>query len=194
MNYCLLTDRLPTTILGVPVDTRTSTALSCINALNDRLTEEAQIALMSDCLFGQPLGVVAKRAGVREQEMCEAIGQYLEGAPKESRPSGKGVRDFDFIQDDERILSAFRQVYGISLDDLCNLHWWEFLALFKCIPIEGNTFGAVRDIRTRKPRPSDSAEQRAELAKAKKAVALKDDRTKAEKAKDFQDALNSIDL
>lgn len=194
MNYCLLTDRLPTTIDGIKVDTRTSTALACVIALNERLTEDTQIALMADALFGQPLEVVAKRAGVTPQEMCDAIGQYLEGAPKEQSGGGKGVKDFDFVQDDERILSAYRQVYGVSLDEVCNMHWWEFLALFKCLPMEGNTFGAVRDIRTRKPKPSDTAEQRAELSKAKKAVALKDNRTKAEKAKDFQDALNAIDL
>lgn len=44
---------------------------------------------------------------------------------------GKNANIYSFDYDDEYIYSAFRDQYGIDLQDIEYLHWWKFKAMFK---------------------------------------------------------------
>ena len=46
---------------------------------------------------------------------------------------GKSVQIYDFNFDDDYIYSAFLDQYGVDLQDIENLHWWKFKALFKSL-------------------------------------------------------------
>lgn len=50
--------------------------------------------------------------------------------------NGKGKRDtqiYSFEYDDDYIYSAFLDQYRIDLQDIDNLHWWKFKAMFKSL-------------------------------------------------------------
>lgn len=216
-GYCFLTDLLPTEIHGVKADTRACTAIAVILKLDEECPMEEKVSYIYGKMFGKAYETVLAIAGCwdRPEEMDKAVIRFLSGADEVkswaelhadttknatdgvSVPSGKtnhGIKDFDFRQDSEAIISAFRQVYGLSLDDTCNLHWWEFLALFRNLPSEGNAFSMIRDIRTKKPKKDDTPEYKATLAKAKRQVALKDTRSPEQKAKDREGMFDNIDL
>ena len=46
---------------------------------------------------------------------------------------GKSTQIYDFNFDDDYIYSAFLDQYGIDLQDVENLHWWKFKAMFKSL-------------------------------------------------------------
>lgn len=53
---------------------------------------------------------------------------------EEDRPGKSGGRAkqvYSFQYDDDYIYAAFLEQYGIDLQDVVDLHWWKFRALFK---------------------------------------------------------------
>lgn len=214
-GFCYFADKLPTDILGVKIDTRASTAIAIMLKFDEEVSGAEQALYASLKLFKKAYPEVVELAHTTPEKLDMAIVEYLSGPPQakswadfhadpsktsEDSVSDKNhkithpTKDFDFVQDSALITASFRQVYGLSLDDTCNLHWWEFLALFSSIPSEGNTFGTVRSIRNRKPRKDDSPEAKADLAKAKRAVKLIDTRSPERKAREIQDQFNALEL
>jgi len=91
-----------------------------------------------------------------EKKLCRALLLYFGGVPdhpaealdmafwfwrcgKDPEEGSAGLfpqhakRSYDFDEDGERILSAFRSVYGIDLTT-ATMHWWTFRALFEALP------------------------------------------------------------
>lgn len=76
------------------------------------------------------------------EEALYALGDFLAARDFEDelentesdvpRPVQKQV--YSFEQDADCIYSAFRQVYGINLQTIPYMHWWEFQALFAGLP------------------------------------------------------------
>lgn len=53
-----------------------------------------------------------------------------------SKGKGKGksdIRIYSFEHDDDYIYAAFMDQYGIDLQDIEELHWWKFKAMFKSL-------------------------------------------------------------
>lgn len=211
-GFCFLTDKLPAVIGRLVLDTRTCTAVAVVLKFNSDDSDYSKALYVSQKLFHMPYSDALEKAGMARDELDSSIVRYLSGAPEAkswnelhadtSRTGADGVSsqkrqtipDFDFVQDSGAILSAFRQVYHMSLDEVCNLHWWEFLELFKNLPAEGNTFGMKRSIRTRKPDPKASPEQRKALSDAKRSVRLKDTRSPEQKRRDRQAQFDALEL
>lgn len=209
-GFCFLTDLLPTKIGNCTINTKACTAIAVTIKFQSECDLDEKAFYAVGKLFGKSYYDALNCSGLSADEFEHAIVSYLSGpaeaktwaelhSPKtaDSKPKAKApykLPDFDFTQDSDSIISAFRQVYGLSLDETCDLHWWEFLALFRNLPPEGNTFSEVRALRNRKPRPSDSPEAKAELAKAKQAVKLKDTRSPEQKAKDRQTQFDDLEL
>lgn len=143
-----------------------------------------------------------------ESELSRMLFDYLAGAPKahkvtsdaKKQPStafsdenSKTTQVFDYTQDSPFIIASMRQIYGLSLDDIKQLHWWEFLALFNALPDECY-FSRIVQIRGMKIDPKASPERKAEIKKAKKAVALVDTRTAEQKEADRIAQFNALDL
>lgn len=59
-------------------------------------------------------------------------GREEEPVGRESR--AKPPKAYCFEQDAELIYAAFRQYYSIDLNDVEDLHWWKFRALFRALP------------------------------------------------------------
>jgi len=78
---------------------------------------------------------------------------------------------FDFREDAGRLYAAFVQAYGIDLTSV-DLHWWQFVELFKSLP-DDTMLKRVIEIRARPIDPNASAESRIEQVKLKERFALK---------------------
>lgn len=80
------------------------------------------------------------------------------------------IRDFE--QDAECIYSAFREVYGINLQTIPYMHWWEFQTLFAGLPekteIKQRIMYRSIDLRTIKDK-----DERKRIKKIQEIVALK---------------------
>ena len=211
-GFCFLTDRLPSTIGELILDTRASTAVAVILMLSSEESTAVKAVYVSRKLFGMDYDDALAQSGFDSDTLDRRIVEYLSGAPEAkswkelhpepsekpaeavSSPKRQTIPDFDFVQDSGAIFSAMRQVYHLTLDEVCNLHFWEFLELFKNLPAEGNTFGLKRSIRNRKPDPKASPEQRQALAKAKRSVRLKDTRSPEQKARDRKTQFDALEL
>lgn len=160
MRWAILTDKLPTTItvgkVSFELDVRTSTALNCIRKLKEDIAYEIKVMY------------ITSRLGLATDFFDEAI-EFLTGP---SQAKGKGSPSFDYFQDANLIYSAFQQAYGLSLDEVTNMHWWRFLALLEGLPA-GTRFMDVISIRTMEIDPKESPEVKLRKLKAKNSVALK---------------------
>ena len=77
--------------------------------------------------------------------MCKRMYQDdLEDEEEGQQKSGKPV--FSFSEDAGCIYAAFREAYGIDLQQIDYMHWWEFRSLFDCrmIPRLNNGLCIVR--------------------------------------------------
>lgn len=218
-GFCFLVDRLPKQIRinghTLTLDTRTSTALSVILYLQnpDRSNlDKAQFSasrLLPD--FSQhTLRDIIEYTNSTEEKVAGALFKYLRGYPEVkswrelhaegektpdngSHSKGNTTPTFDYTQDSDAIMSAFRQVYHMTLEEVRSLHWWEFLALFNNLP-DNTTFNVLRKIRSMKINPKDSPERKAEIKEAKRSVALVDTRSPERKRADLQAQFNNLEL
>ena len=91
----------------------------------------------------------------------------------QSGRTGKGnskqVYSFDY--DDAYIYAAFLQQYGIDLQDVANLHWWKFRALFKALG-EDTEFVKIMGYRSVEITSKMSKEQKAFYKKMQAVHAL----------------------
>ena len=211
-GFCFLTDRLPERIGSLLVDTRTCTAVAILLKLNSESADYEKAMYMSKKLFHMGYQDALEASQMTASELDAKMVEYLSGAPEakswkelhadasetpvdaSSDKKRQTIPDFDFVQDSGAIIASFRQVYHLSLDEVCNLHWWEFLELFRNLPSEGNMFGMKRSIRTRKPDPKATPEQKQALREAKRSVQLKDTRTPEQKAVARQAMFNALEL
>jgi hypothetical protein len=143
-----------------------------------------------------------------ELQLSKMLFDYLSGAPKAhkinannknqlatalSAENNKTTPNYDYTQDSPFIIASMRQTYGLSLYEIKNLHWWEFLALFNALPDECY-FSRILQIRGMKIDPKASPERKEEIRKAKKAVALIDTRTPEQKEADRIAQFNALEL
>lgn len=213
-GFCFLTDRLPDKVGHLPMDCRASTAVAVVLKLSEECDPYEKLVYLSRKLFGKDYDTALQMSGYQtHDEFDKAILDWLSGPPEvrswaelhadaseTAKNTSSGGRrkttppDFDFVQDSGAIIASFRQLYHLSVDKTCDLHWWEFLELFRNIPPEGNSFGGIRALRNRKPDPKSTPEQKDALRKAKRAVALKDTRSPERKAEDRQAMFNALEL
>ena len=107
----------------------------------------------------------------------QALGDFLAMKPEnaeEEDESGFASKKqlYSFEQDAECIYSAFREVYGINLQTIPNMHWWEFQTLFVGLPekteIKQRIMYRSIDLRTIKDK-----DERKRIKKIQDIVALK---------------------
>lgn len=80
---------------------------------------------------------------------------------------------YSFTQDADCIYSAFREVYGINLQTVQYMHWWEFRVLFAGLPETTEIKQRImyRSVDLRSIRNKD---ERRRIQRIQKAIALKD--------------------
>ena len=109
-----------------------------------------------------------------------ALGDFLEanalrGDIDEEEEEGAAVvpkQVYSFEQDADCIYSAFREVYGINLQTIPYMHWWEFQTLFIGLPEKTEIKQRImyRSIDLRNVKDKD---ERKRIQKIQKVIALK---------------------
>ena len=205
-GFNFIVDLLPTRIGSLTLDTRACCALAVTLKLNEECSLEEKIRYACERLFSMSYEASLENSGLTEEEFNRQVEAYLSGATpvkswkelhsdsKQEKTTSYRKPDFDFVQDSGSIVSAFRQVYGMSLDEVCETHWWEFLALFNNLPYEGTAFASKIQIRNMKIESNDTPERKQQIREAKKAVELKDTRSPSQKKADFQKQVDSLEL
>ena len=154
--FNIITDKLPSEYQGVNVRTDFKQAIKFFKIVEDEeLSDIEKTNLIMLCLF--------EETPILNEDLWEFINYYIAGG-QESK-GGSDEKLFCFNQDAERVYSAFRQIYGINLIHE-NMHWWEFLALFKCLP-DGTNLARVIQIRGEDIDPKADAKTRYKQMKQK---------------------------
>lgn len=114
------------------------------------------------------------------EEAIEALGDFLamkQGGEEsdEQMPPPKQIYSFD--EDMVWIYSAFREVYGINLQTVPYMHWWEFQTLFIGLPETTEIKQRIMYRNTDLSTISDKNERK-RIKKIQDAVALKKKRRK----------------
>jgi hypothetical protein len=150
---------------GSAIRTDFRQALKFFRIAEDKeLEENEKAALYIRCFFDKiprPLDSV-----------FDFIGWYVAGGEEAKKSSGPRV--FDFGVDAGRLFAAFYQIYRIDLRAE-KMHWWDFLELFRALP-DGTMLSRVIDIRGKKIDPKADSKYRMELARAKAAYALEQEK------------------
>lgn len=110
-------------------------------------------------------------------------------AEEENQSYSKKEQIYSFKYDDELIFAAYLSQYGINLQTINHLHWWEFKALFKGLGTS-NKIVEIMNIRGMKIDKNMTKEQKRYYRRLKKLYALPDNRTEEEKEADFQQTLS----
>lgn len=133
-------------------------------------------------------------AEIPEEHQVEAVRKgmwfYCCGREQMTAAGGKGGQEkriYSFEHDDDYIYSAFLEQYGIDLQDIEDLHWWKFRALFRSLQ-EDCKISKIMSYRAMDlSKMTDS--ERKHYARMKLIYALPDDRDDEEKEQDFANAL-----
>lgn len=219
-GFCFFVDNLPTRIKSktsaMSLDTTTSSAVAVLLYLRDSTHNafEKSEYIVSRLLKKEDesrptVAEALEILQISEEKLSEMLFSYLAGAPKAQRLNADGSKtldtafssekgkttqpDFDYIQDSPAIISAMRQEYGLSLEEVKKIHWWEFLALFDNLSSECS-FSKIVQIRKMKIDPKASPERKAEIKEAKKAFGLIDTRTQEQKEADRIAQFNALEL
>lgn len=218
-GFCFLCDKLPRRISNgkdttMALDTTTSSAVSVLLYLKeDHNAYEKSEYTISKLLRKEDgsrptLQEALEVLQIDEYQLSKMLFDYLAGAPKAHKLSSdnrnqsstavsdknnNATQHYDYTQDSPFVIASMREVYGLSLQEVKNLHWWEFLALFNALPDECY-FSRILQIRGMKIDPKASPERKAEIKKAKKAVALIDTRTAKQKEADRIAQFNALEL
>lgn len=114
------------------------------------------------------------------QKIEECIAFFLNGWFHDNESSKKEHRRLmDFDVDQWRIYSAFKQQYGIELDEVEYMHFWKFMGMLSSL--NECVYTRVIDIRQRKFRPKMDKEERQSLEEAKEIYELAQIRSAEEK-------------
>lgn len=131
-----------------------------------------------------PRDIEAAILALEEFLAAEELQDYKSSEEEEERP---GAPVFSFSQDAVFIYSAFREVYGIDLENIEYMHWWKFKTLFDGLPSDteikeriyyrGVNLNAIKD-----------KEERKRIQKIQRRIAIRDERKKVVSDYDIGDA------
>lgn len=172
--FNILLDPLPDAYDGHKINSDFRIGIQIALASKDEeLADFERLYVMTELLYkdGAPKDIENALRGVKWFMSGGKIAEGLNGAEEaaEEVEEGEGADTFDFNYDAARIYSAFRKTYGINLNTVQGLHWFEFLALLG--DLGDCAFSAVIGYRT-KSLDGLPPKQRSEYAKLKQKYAL----------------------
>ena len=121
-------------------------------------------------------------------------GEPEETSGRSSGTQGRNKRIYDFDYDAPMIYSAFFSQYGIDLQEVEDLHWWKFKALFNSL--KDTLFNEIMQCRAVKITKGMSKEQKSYYQRMTDLYRLPTGKAKSEvkKEKDLIEALRNGDI
>ena len=130
----LLIDTLPNSVvidgLAYPINTDFRIGILFEQLMQDTEVDEVQKLDLAIRLYFKNT-VKNKEEAVKQILWFYRCGKAKQETRNTGNNSTKYEPIYDFDYDSEYIFSAFYEQYNIDLQDIANLHWWKFKALFK---------------------------------------------------------------
>lgn len=180
----LLLDKLPThtpTGLKIRSDFRESIKFELLMQDN-RINDNEKIPMALNLYYYEVPNDIVK--AIEDMLWFYRCGKEIKTSQKETSEA-RQIYSYEF--DDEYIYSAFRDQYGINLQTIKYLHWWEFKALFQGLK-EDNLIVKIMGYRSINLASIKDKEEKKYYKKLKKLYALPDMRTEEQKEADFGSA------
>jgi len=188
MAHNLLTDRLPAelTVCGqrypVFTDFRRWILVTELFA-EEEIPAGTKLECAAKLIFRKPVSVDAANPAEWYHSLADGILWFVSCGKRETFAAGNrsnAVRQadavFDFTQDSERILAAFRQTYGIDLGDpAVTMHFWKFMALLRNLPRETEFMRTV-SLRMTDTAKIENDDLRRQIRRAKASVRIRGNR------------------
>lgn len=162
---------------GYRVNTDFRIGIQLSEALEDvDLSEEERVMVTINLLYGEEdyTGKLVLREYPRDIETIQQTCEWLLSGWNTDNLSGtkSKVPVFDYDVDGWRIYADFRRYYGVNLNTIDTLHFWEFSAMLWNLPQDSATKEVI-EIRGKETNSKMSAEQRKAIKKAQKIYGLK---------------------
>ena len=157
-----------------------------LSKLNDKNAEETLFEVCDLVVFKYP-----DEGFVLGDDFIQGVLDFYKGFPKTDNEATEKKKekdkenpkppDFDFYFDIGYIYCSFLSFYGIRLETIEFLHWWEFLVLFEGLMMSDQTsMNFVVGTRQRKISAKMPKEEKALLEKQKRQFALPQDESTKE--------------
>ncbi len=182
----LLVDKLPTEYKGLKVDTNfRSFILFELLMQDNEIKKEDKIALALNIFYKEPITDL-------KTAIDGILWFYSMGGNENKKNNGKGTKErskvvYSYEHDAKYIYSAFLDQYGIDLNEVDNLHWFKFKAMFEGLKSE-NKICEIMGYRAIDLNKIKDKEERKRYKKLKQEWALPDNRTEEQKENDFAEA------
>ena len=147
---------------------------------DNELSQESKIIQAINLFYPKPEEIKDIKKAIDDILWFYRCGKEIKAS--QSEKTNNQIYSYEF--DDELIYSAFRNQYGINLQQIPYLHWWEFQAMFKGLK-EDNRIVEIMGYRGVDLGKIKDKEERARYKKLKRIYALPDMRTPEQKEADF---------
>ena len=144
-----------------PINTHYTVALECFDIINDDdlVDWERSVAVVT-LLFGGDIPV--------DEHSLKKAQKYLEVGNDEDDDKEEAI--IDFGQHREYIYASFKEQYPTV--DMVNLHWWEFISLFKGLSPD-TVIGRIQELLSADPFTIDDQKERQKLIKSQNKFKIK---------------------
>lgn len=182
----LLVDKLPTEYRGLKVDTNfRSFILFELLMQDNEIKKEDKIALALNIFYKDPITDL-------KTAIDGILWFYSMGESENKKNNGKGTKErskvvYSYEHDAKYIYSAFLDQYGVDLNEIDDLHWFKFKAMFEGLKSE-NKICEIMGYRAIDLNKIKDKEERKRYKKLKQEWALPDNRTEEQKENDFAKA------
>ena len=147
---------------------------------DNELTNESKILQAVNLFYPKPEQITDMKRAIDDILWFYRCGKEIKASQNEN--NNNQIYSYEF--DDELIYSAFRNQYGINLQTIPYLHWWEFQAMFKGLK-DDNKIVEIMGYRAIDLGKIKDKDERARYNRLKKIYALPDMRTPEQKEADF---------
>lgn len=177
----LLVDKLPTEYEGLKINTNFRSFILFELLMQDNaLTKEEQIGLSLGLFYDEiPKDIKKALDGI--------IWFYTRGKDLKKKSKGQNnekKKIYSFEYDADLIYAAFKDQYGIDLNEIDQLHWFKFKALFEGLKAD-NKICEIMGYRAVNVNKIQNKEEQKRYKNLQREYALPDDRTEEEKEQDF---------
>ena len=154
------------------INTDFRVALACFKAMNDpEITNLERYLAVEGLLLGY--NVDNDDRGILQDK----IAIYLRCGKEENTPIEE--IDFDYLQDEIEVKTSIRQAYGINLNNVDYLHWWEYNELISGL-LPDSLINRIRETRNLDEKDYKDPKDKERIRKQKEHVALKKKAKKVE--------------
>lgn len=181
----LLVDKLPTDYEGLKINTNfRSFILFELLMQDNKINKKDKILIAINLFFKEPPKDIKKAMeGILWFYRCgeeEKVGK--------SNGEGRKKQIYSYEHDARYIYSAFLDQYGLDLNEIDQLHWFKFKALFEGLKSD-NKICEIMGYRAIDLSKIKDKEEKKKYRKLQREFALPDNRTIEEKEQDFANAL-----